>query len=320
MPSAAEELRERWRRVRLPAGLPPLTRTAAAGRRPARRGRPRLRVGGRAGLVARARPTSTATWCTTARSRHRSSWFDAICTGALDPGHAVAAGALDRDHGLPERAGLPARSGRHAGRGGASQRATGDGGAASALVRPGRAGRRRRACGRRGRGHARGRRSWSWRSSAVMAEPGRARRPPSSRQPSCSSRPFPRRPYPAGPAMRPGWPGHPSATAGVRRPAGPAALDRAVLDEALARPRSPGRHPWPGRRPRGRAARPGPRAGRDAGVGRTVCSHGAVARGRPLRRQGIGRRSSWSSAARCAARHLSPAVPASPAAPPEPRR
>ena len=54
VPSAAEELRERWRRVRLPAGLPPLTRTAAAGRRPAGRGRPRLRGGGRAGLVDRA--------------------------------------------------------------------------------------------------------------------------------------------------------------------------------------------------------------------------------------------------------------------------
>ncbi len=45
---------------------------------------------------------------------------------------------------------------------------------------------------------------------------------------------------------------------------------------------SPGRHPRPGRRPRGRALRSIPCADRDARVVRAVCRHGAVARGRPL--------------------------------------
>ena len=93
MLSAAEELRERWRRVRLPAGLPPLTQPL------------RLAVvlldGDDPGFVLTVAPD----WSIVPTDLDRDLVHDgalaapaelvhAICTGTLDPGHAVAAGAL----------------------------------------------------------------------------------------------------------------------------------------------------------------------------------------------------------------------------------
>ena len=93
MPSAPENLRERWRRVRLPAGLPPLTQPL------------RLAVvlldGDDPGFVLTVAPD----WSIVPTDIDRDLVHDgalaapaelvhAICTGALDPGRAVAAGAL----------------------------------------------------------------------------------------------------------------------------------------------------------------------------------------------------------------------------------
>ena len=93
MPSAAEELRERWRRVRLPAGLPPLTqplRLAVV-----------LLVGDDPGFAVTIAPD----WSIAPTDLDRDVVHDgalaapsevvhAICTGALDPGHAASDGAL----------------------------------------------------------------------------------------------------------------------------------------------------------------------------------------------------------------------------------
>ena len=91
--SAAEELRERWRRVRLPAGLPPLTEPL------------RLAVvlldGDDPGFTLAVAPD----WSLAPSDLDRDVVHDgalaapvelvhAICTGILDPGHAVSAGAL----------------------------------------------------------------------------------------------------------------------------------------------------------------------------------------------------------------------------------
>ena len=93
MPSAAEELRQRWLRVRLPSGLPPL-------REPLR-----LAVvlldGDDPGFAAMVGPD----WSVAPTGLDGDVVHDgalagpvelvhAICTGALDPGHAIAAGAL----------------------------------------------------------------------------------------------------------------------------------------------------------------------------------------------------------------------------------
>jgi len=93
VPSAPEDLRERWRRVRLPAGLPPLTQPL------------RLAVvlldGDDPGFVLTVAPD----WSIVPTDLDRDLVHDgalaapaelvhAICTGTLDPGHAVAAGAL----------------------------------------------------------------------------------------------------------------------------------------------------------------------------------------------------------------------------------
>ena len=93
MLSAAEELKERWRRVRLPAGLPSLT------------GPLRLAVvlldGEDPGFAVAVAPD----WSLALTDFDRDVVHDgalaatgelvrAICTGTLDPGHAVSAGAL----------------------------------------------------------------------------------------------------------------------------------------------------------------------------------------------------------------------------------
>ena len=93
MPSAPEDLRERWRRVRLPAGLPSLT------------GPLRLAVvlldGEDPGFAVAVAPD----WSIAPTDLDRDVVHDgalaaagelvhAICTGTLDPGHAVSAGAL----------------------------------------------------------------------------------------------------------------------------------------------------------------------------------------------------------------------------------
>ena len=91
--AAAEELRERWRRVRLPAGLPPLTgplRMAVV-----------LLDGDDPGFALAVGPD----WSVEPTDLDRDVVHDgalaapvelvhAICTGTLDPGHAVSAGAL----------------------------------------------------------------------------------------------------------------------------------------------------------------------------------------------------------------------------------
>ena len=93
MPPAAEELKERWRRVRLPAGLPPLAEPL------------RLAVvlldGDDPGFALAVAPD----WSLAPTDFDHDVVHDgalaapvelvrAICTGTLDPGHAVAAGAL----------------------------------------------------------------------------------------------------------------------------------------------------------------------------------------------------------------------------------
>ena len=93
MSAAAEELRERWRRVRLPAGLPPLMQSL------------RLAVvlldGDDAGFAMTIAPD----WSIAPTDHDRDVVYDgalaapgelvhAICTGTLDPGHAVFAGGL----------------------------------------------------------------------------------------------------------------------------------------------------------------------------------------------------------------------------------
>ena len=93
MPSAPEDLRERWRRVRLPPSLPPLTQPL------------RLAVvlldGDDPGFVLTVAPD----WSIVPTDLDRDLVHDgalaapaelvhAICTGTLDPGHAVSAGAL----------------------------------------------------------------------------------------------------------------------------------------------------------------------------------------------------------------------------------
>jgi hypothetical protein len=94
VPPGAEELRERWQRVRLPAGLPPLSeplRFAVV-----------LLDGADAGFTLVVGPD----WSVTPTDLDRDVVHDgalaapvelvqAICTGALDPGHATAAGALN---------------------------------------------------------------------------------------------------------------------------------------------------------------------------------------------------------------------------------
>ena len=92
MPSEAEELRERWRRVRLPAGLPPLTQPL------------RLAVvlldGGDPGFTLTVAPDWSIAPTALGDVVHDGALaapgelVHAICTGALDPGHAVYAGAL----------------------------------------------------------------------------------------------------------------------------------------------------------------------------------------------------------------------------------
>ena len=93
MLSVAEELRARWRRVRLPAGLPPLT------------GPLRLAIvlldGDAPGFAVEVAPDwSIAPADLDHDVVHdgalaaRGELVHAICTGTLDPGHAVAAGAL----------------------------------------------------------------------------------------------------------------------------------------------------------------------------------------------------------------------------------
>lgn len=93
MPSAAEELRPRWRRVRLPSGLPPLPeplRFAFV-----------LLDGDDPGFAVVVGPDwSVAPTDLEADLVHDGALaapvelIHAICTGACDPGHAIAAGAL----------------------------------------------------------------------------------------------------------------------------------------------------------------------------------------------------------------------------------
>jgi hypothetical protein len=94
VPSVAEELRERWRRLRLPAGLPPLTRSL--------RFAVVLLDEEDAGFTLVVEPD----WSVTPADQVHDVVHDgalaapvelvhAICTGALDPGHAAAAGALN---------------------------------------------------------------------------------------------------------------------------------------------------------------------------------------------------------------------------------
>ena len=93
MSFAPEDLSERWGRVRLPPGLPPLTQPL------------RLAVvlldGDDSGFAVTVAPD----WSIAPTDLDRDVVHDgalaapaelvhAICTGALDPGHAVAAGAL----------------------------------------------------------------------------------------------------------------------------------------------------------------------------------------------------------------------------------
>ena len=93
MPSPGDELRERWRRVRLPVGLPPLA------------GSLRMAVvllgGDDPGFALAVGPD----WSVEPTALDRDVVHDgalaapvelvhAICTGALDAGHAVSGGAL----------------------------------------------------------------------------------------------------------------------------------------------------------------------------------------------------------------------------------
>lgn len=93
MLSAAEELRERWRRVRLPAALPPLTE-------PLRLAVVLLNEEDAGFMLAVAPDWSIAPTDLDREVVHDGAvaapveLVHAICTGTLDPGHAVSAGAL----------------------------------------------------------------------------------------------------------------------------------------------------------------------------------------------------------------------------------